>query len=209
MNNSEAQQLLEHIKTIYDKEYTPEKIRLWALILKDISYNDASYALLSWFDSERWAPLPSDIRAKVYNLSNPADALASAAWDQLVRAMHMSYAPEAMQVWEDLPEATRMVVGGFATFREWGNTETSALESVQRPMFIKRFEEMQRRTRKEAAAQEMLREPLPSLENHTTNGQKAIGYNHKELEVMNDGGERTGPPKDKLAELRRRLGSAS
>ena len=163
MNNAETQKILEHIKTMYGKEYTPDTIKLWAGTLQDISFSEASYALVAWFQTEHWAPWPSDIRAKVYNLKTGPDALASQAWEQLLRALRNAYAPESEKVWEELPDITKQIVGGYATFRAWGNTENSSLESVQRPMFIKRFEELQKRVRKEGSAQERFREPLPSL----------------------------------------------
>ena len=85
--------------------------------------------------------------------------LASQAWDQLLRALRNAYAPESERIWNELPEITKQIVGGYATFRAWGNTETASLETVQRPMFMKRFEELQSRIRKEAAVDEKFREP--------------------------------------------------
>ena len=163
MNNIETQQILEHIKTMYGKDYTTDTIKLWTAVMKDISFTDASHALCSWFESEHWPPLPADLRAKIYNLHTEPDVLASSAWNQLLVALRMSYALESEKVWNELPEITRQIVGGYATFRAWGNTETASLESVQRPMFMKRFEELQKRIRKESALPESLREPLPSL----------------------------------------------
>ena len=201
MNNIETQKILEHIKTMYGKEYTPDTIKLWTGTLQDISFSDASYALVSWFQTEHWAPLPADIRAKVYNLKTEPDVLASQAWDQLLRALRNAYAPESERIWNELPDITKQIVGGYATFRAWGNTETASLESVQRPMFVKRFEELQKRVRKEGSAQERFREPLPSL---MTAEQKTIDYRPETP------GKAPAKPSgrskvDDLAELRKRL----
>jgi hypothetical protein len=201
MNNAETQKILEHIKTMYGKEYTPDTIKLWAGTLQDISFTEASYALVSWFQTEHWPPLPADIREKVYNLKTEPDVLASQAWDQLLRALRNAYAPESEKIWNELPDITKQIVGGYATFRAWGNTETASLETVQRPMFMKRFEELQRRIRKEAAVDEKFREPLPALSGseHT-----AIEYKAEEQDrepAKPSGRSRT----DDLAELRKRL----
>lgn len=201
MNNAEAQQILEHIKTMYGKEYTPDTIKLWTLTMQDISFTEASYALVSWFGAEHWPPLPADIRAKVYNLKTEPDELASQAWEQLLRALRNAYAPESERVWNELPDITKQIVGGYATFRAWGNTETSSLESVQRPMFVKRFEEMQKRIRKEGANIERFREPLPSL---MTAEHTAIAYK-QEAEDRKPAKPSGRSRADDLAELRKRL----
>jgi hypothetical protein len=71
--------------------------------------------------------------------------LAPAAWNQLIRALRQAYSPDSEMYWEQLPDLTKKIVGGYTTFRQWGNTSLETLESVQRPMFLKRFEEYQRR----------------------------------------------------------------
>ena len=201
MNNAETQKILEHIKTMYGKEYTPDTIKLWAGTLQDISFSEASYALVSWFQTEHWPPLPADIRTKVYNLKTQPDVLASQAWEQLLRALRNAYAPESERVWNELPDITKQIVGGYATFRAWGNTETASMESVQRPMFVKRFEELQNRIRKEGSAQERFREPLPSL---MTAEQKTIDYRPETPDKAP--AKPSGRPRaDDLAELRKRL----
>ena len=201
MNNAETQQILEHIKTMYGKAYTADTIRLWTMTLQDVPFNDASYALVAWFQTEHWAPLPSDIRAKVYNLKTGPDALASQAWEQLLRALRNAYAPESEKVWEELPEATKTIVGGYATFKAWGNTETTSLESVQRPMFIKRFEELQARNRKEGAAQPKFREPIPALPNACP--EQMIP------QIEDQSGNGVPAPEDRMKKLRERLGGVT
>lgn len=201
MNNAETQKILEHIKTMYGKDYTPDTIKLWAGTLQDISFTEASYALVSWFKHEHWPPLPADIREKVYNLKSEPDVLASQAWDQLLRALRNAYAPESERIWNELPEITKQIVGGYATFRAWGNTETASLETVQRPMFMKRFEELQRRIRKEAAVDEKFREPLPALP-----GSEHKAIETKPMEQPKPTRQPSGKSRaDDLAELRKRL----
>ena len=201
MNNAETQKILEHIKTMYGKEYNADTIKLWTFTMQDISFNDASYALVSWFQTEHWPPLPADIRAKVYNLNTEPDVLASQAWEQLLRARRNAYAPESERVWNELPDITKQIVGGYATFRAWGNTETSSLESVQRPMFVKRFEELQSRIRKEGAVMERFREPIPAL-----HGSEHTAIEYKAEEQPREPAKPSGRSKaDDLAELRKRL----
>jgi hypothetical protein len=174
---------------------------LWYTRLQDIPYITLKRAADNYIMTNRFAPTIADMRSYAQDMDVAFDMLAAQAWDQLLRALRMSYAPESEQVWNELPDVTKQCVGGYATFRAWGNTENSSLESVQRPMFIKRFEELQKRVRKEGSAQERFREPLPSL---MTAEQKTIDYRPEtpdKAPAKPSGRSRA----DDLAELRKRL----
>ena len=118
-----------------------------------------------------------------------------------MRALRNAYAPESERIWNELPDITKQIVGGYATFRAWGNTETASLESVQRPMFVKRFEELQNRIRKEGAVMERFREPLPSL-----SGSEHTAIEYKAETEDREPAKPSGRSRaDDLAELRKRL----
>ena len=146
--------------TFIPNEYT---FNLWYTALQDIPYPSLNRASTSYIMSNRFPPTIADIRQLAYDLTSQPDELPSAAWNQLLRALRMSYAPNSEDVWNQLPDITKKIVGGYATFRAWGNTELSALESVQRPMFVKRFEEYTQREREAAAIPQALRPPQPAL----------------------------------------------
>lgn len=141
-------------------EYT---FNLWYTALQDIPYPSLNKASTSYIMSNRFPPTIADIRQLAYDLSAQPDELPSAAWNQLLRALREAYSPDSEEVWNQLPDITKKIVGGYATFRAWGNTELSALESVQRPMFVKRFEEYSQRGRQAAAIPQALRKPEPAL----------------------------------------------
>lgn len=167
MNGTETSTILKLLCGAYPGKEQVYMTRLtldvWSRSLWDLPFADVEHAVTAWILSEPWPPTIADIRAKCYNLGSEPDVTASQAWEQLLRALRHAYAPESRDVWESLPDLTRLVVGGYSTYRAWGNTETTSLESVQRPMFVKRFEEYQRRKRKEAAIPQNLREPFPAL----------------------------------------------
>lgn len=176
-------------------EYT---FNLWYTTLQDIPYPSLLKASQNYIMTNRFPPTIADLRQLAYDMSVKPDVLASQAWNQLLRALRMSYAPDSRDVWEQLPEITKQCVGGYATFRAWGNTELSALESVQRPMFVKRYEEIQYRTRREDAVPEAIRKPLPTLADE-----------HLAIESIEKPQDKSGSvecPQDRLAELRKKLG---
>ena len=175
---------------------------LWYTRLQDIPYLTLKRAADNYIMTNRFAPTIADLRSYAQDMETAFDMLAAQAWDQLLRALRMSYAPESEQVWNGLPDVTKQCVGGYATFRAWGNTDTASLESVQRPMFIKRFEVYQSRERKELSVPEGLRKkPLPV---NMTAEQKTIDYRLEtpdKAPAKPSGRSRA----DDLAELRKRL----
>lgn len=120
-------------------------INLWYSTLQDIPYPTLNKAALNYVMTHKFAPTIADLRELSYRLSTDAPMLAPAAWNQLIRALRQAYSPDSEMYWEQLPDLTKKIVGGYTTFRQWGNTSLETLESVQRPMFLKRFEEYQRR----------------------------------------------------------------
>ena len=136
---------------------------LWYTALQDIPYPSLNKAATNYIMTHRFAPTIADIRELAYRLSNKAPMMAPNAWNQLIRALRQAYAPDSETVWEQLPDITKRIVGGYSTFRQWGNTSLETLESVQRPMFIKRFEEYQRREMTDAITPASVRLPQPAL----------------------------------------------
>ena len=156
-------------------EYT---FNLWYTALQDIPYPSLNRASTSYIMSNRFPPTIADIRQLAYDLTSQPDELPSAAWNQL-------------------PEITKKIVGGYATFRAWGNTELSALESVQRPMFVKRFEEYTQREREAAAMPENLRKPQPALPEPPA---------RPAIETKRNAGDSVEAPQEMMKRLRERLG---
>lgn len=175
-------------------EYT---FNLWYTALQDIPYPSLNKASTSYIMSNRFPPTIADIRQLAYDLSAQPDELPSAAWNQLLRALREAYAPDSEEVWNQLPDITKKIVGGYATFRAWGNTELSALESVQRPMFVKRFEEYSQRERQAAAIPQALRKPEPALPQQPA---------RTAIEDKESTGESVQAPKEMLERLYQKLG---
>ena len=205
INIEDFRQIMHVLTAAYpNSKLIPDEFtfNLWYTRLQDIPYLTLKRAADNYIMTNRYAPTIADMRTYAQDMDVAFDMLAAQAWDQLLRALRMSYAPESEQVWKELPEITKQCVGGYSTFRAWGNTDTASLESVQRPMFIKRYEVYQSRERKELSVPEGLRKkPLPSISGseHTAIEYKA--EEHPKEPVKPSGRSRA----DDLAELRKRL----
>lgn len=136
---------------------------LWYTALQDIPYPTLNKSATNYIMTHKFPPTIADLRELSYRLSTDAPMLAPSAWNQLIRALRQAYAPDSEDIWDQLPDLTKKIVGGYSTFRQWGNTSLETLESVQRPMFIKRFEEYQRRETLDAITPISVRPPQPAI----------------------------------------------
>lgn len=168
---------------------------LWYTTLQDIPYPTLNKAAMNYIMTNKYNPTIADLRELSYRLSTDAPMLAPAAWNQLIRALRQAYSPDSEMYWDQLPDLTKKIVGGYSTFRQWGNTSLETLESVQRPMFIKRFDEYQRREMVDKITPVSVRPP-----------QTAIPETPKKdlIEEKKQGGVEA--PEDLMKKLRERLG---
>lgn len=171
-------------------------LNLWYTALQDIPYPTLNKAATNYIMTNKFPPTIADMRELSYRLSNAAPMLGPAAWNQLIRALRQAYAPNSETVWEQLPDITKRIVGGYSTFRQWGNTSLESLETVQRPMFIKRFEEYQRREMTAAITPAAVRLPEPALPESPKTPQ---------IE-QKASGDSVEAPADRMKALRERLG---
>lgn len=169
-------------------------LNLWYTTLQDIPYPTLSKAATNYIMTHKFAPTIADLRELSYRLSTDAPMLAPAAWNQLIRALRQAYSPDSEMYWDQLPDITKKIVGGYTTFRQWGNTSLETLESVQRPMFIKRFDEYQRREMIDKITPISVRPPQPAIP----------GTPQRDL-IEEKRGDGVEAPDDLMKKLRERL----
>lgn len=144
-------------------EYT---MNLWYNALHDLDYPTLNKAIQSYIMSNKYPPTIADIRQLAYDLTAPADNIASEEWSRLITALGHAGSPEAPDCWNRLPEITKEIVGSFSEYRQWSLMPTVDLMSIQRPMFIKRYEEKERIRRLRGAVPSTLNPPAKQLEGH-------------------------------------------
>ena len=176
-------------------EYT---FNLWYSALHDFDYVTLNKAAQAYMMLNKYPPTIADIRRIACDMVLPADEIAAEEWNRLMKALGQAGSPDAVERWQKLPEVTREIVGGFSEFREWANTPTVDLMSVQRPMFIKRFEEVTRRRRLVGSVPESLRIPERSLAERAPSAIEDKSLRH-------EGRKTVEAPKDLIAGLKRRL----
>ena len=187
------------LKAAYPKEDfmgSQHTFNLWYTALQDIDYPTLNKAALSYIMSNHFPPAISDIRQIVHDLESPADDIAAEEWARLMKALGHAGGPDAEEHWNRLPAITKEIIGGFSEFREWANSPTVDLLSVQRPMFIKRYEEKERILRRRGAVPDAFNPPTKQLTE-----QMAARLEDKKYKP----GDGVAAPEDRIAALRRRL----
>lgn len=176
---------------------TDAAFKLWYSSLKDINADTLKKAAQQHIMTSQYPPSISELRQRAFNLTAPADDMAAAEWDRLMRSLSRAHSPEGREIWENLPTLTKELVGGFHSFLAWSSTPTEQLESVQRPMFIKRFEARTAQNRQRASAPVQLRDPQRQLETKPV----------QQIEEHDDyePGEKVGAPPELMKALRQRL----
>lgn len=167
LSEMEFKQILAGIQCAYPRYAvvtTDEAFKLWYASLKDIDAVTLKKAAQQHIMTAQFPPSISELRQRAYNITAPPDNMAAAEWDRLMRALSHAHAPDSQETWENLPSLTKELVGGYHSFLSWSSTPTEQLESVQRPMFIKRFENATASQRQQASAPARLRDPKRQLE---------------------------------------------
>lgn len=191
--------IVASLKAAYPKEdfmSSQHTFNLWYTALQDLDYPTLQKAAMAYIMSNHFPPAISDMRQIAYDLDAPADDLAAEEWARLMKALGHAGSPEAADYWNRLPETTKEIIGGFSEYREWANMPTVDLMSVQRPMFIKRFEEKERARRFRGAVPTSLNPPVKRLEE-----QVAARLEEK----VHRPGSGVSAPEDIIAALKRRL----
>ena len=160
-------------------EYT---FNVWYSHLCGYSKDVLERAAMSYVMSNRFSPRISDIVQLAYDLSAPPDDIPAEEWNRLFKELRYASGTDAKEHWNALPEITKQIVGGFAQFAAWSNTPESDLITVQRPMFVKRYESILKANRQRNAVPVGLRKPVkaiaaeqfPAIEQRTRNAERAM-----------------------------------
>ena len=169
----------------------------WYAALHDLDYVTLKKAAQAYVMTEKFPPTIADIRRLACDMVLPADEIAAEEWNRLMKALGQAGSPDAVERWKKLPEVTREIVGGFSEFREWSLLPATDLMTVQRPMFIKRFEERTKQKRLSAPLPIQLRKPERTLEEHLP----PLIEDRQDQKT----GRGTAAPADLIAKLRERL----
>lgn len=114
-----------------------EAFNTWFMMLNDLEYEDLSFALKTWMQTEEKEPTIAGLRVKATNLK-PMGLTALEAWGIVRDAVTRSgygYKEEYLALSPDLQKA----VGAPENLRDWSQIETGTLDTVIQSQFIKNY----------------------------------------------------------------------
>ena len=147
--------VVKAIRTLWPDTLKDEyAMNLWYSLLQDIDYPTLNKAVQIYCQQSRFAPTPADIRTIAADIKDGPQEGAAYAWEMVMKSLSRA---DPNAEFAKLPAIVQKVVGGPGTLRAWSRTDTSALQSVQRPLFLKEYERIRNAERRQAALPPQLR----------------------------------------------------
>lgn len=176
-----------------------EAFNMWFALLKDLSYEELSFAVKTWMQTEEKEPTVAGLRIKA-NDAKPMDMTALEAWGVVRNAVTRSgygYKEE----YAALPPELQKSVGVPENLRDWSQVEIGTLDTVIQSQFIKNYYVVKKRT-------EEAERTSPEISSLIGNIQQRMVESPKRESLPTPKPEETFSPaiEDRLKTVYRRLG---
>ena len=138
--------LVKAMKSVYaDPRFIADDdaMKTWYAMLKDIPYDELSYAVQVYMQTEKFTPTIAGIREKVMSL-RPMERSNLEAWGIVRDAVTRSgygYQDEYMKLPPDIQKA----VGIAENLRDWSQVDMNTLDTVIQSQFLKSYQVVQNR----------------------------------------------------------------
>ena len=192
MNNIEALKLLTMIQLEYPNDLRlsddelENKVKMWAVLLKDYSYPEAEQGLFTYMSLQSanyaaHAPTAGQILDCINRNKNNVEQTMNGleAWALVSLAIrNANY--HAEEEFDKLPAIVQKAVGSPATLREWASMDSNTVHSVEQSNFMRTYDAVAKRVREDAKLPPEYRMPIEQQttallieEQKTDNGERA------------------------------------
>ncbi|MBR1631530.1 MAG: hypothetical protein IJ680_06695 [Paludibacteraceae bacterium] len=168
MDREEFKTLVKAMKSIYaEPKFIADQnaFNLWYSLLRDLPYNVASAAVQRHMMSNKFPPMPSDIREIAQQITAPVedDMGELEAWSLVYKAIcSLSWdAPE--KEFDKLPDLCKQAIGNAANLREMAQMDTNTVESVEQSHFLRAYRAAKQQRQKESALSLGLRQQIDAI----------------------------------------------
>lgn len=164
MSPAEVAKLLAVLAVAYPGfEVDEAKHRLWCEMLADLDYELASEAVRRHIAASRWAPTIAEIREEASRVACPDALTAGEAWGRLMEAVREYGYYREREAMLSLPVPVRYVAQQIG----WRHINLSTETDTLRAHFMRMFEQVQARERREALLPPALRTEALAEERRT------------------------------------------
>lgn len=136
MNQLETMKIMAVIETAYPRFYaqkTAEErenaVRLWAQVFAEDPYNVVSMAVMALIKTSPYPPQPSDVNAKIQQITQPEQMTELEAWGLVAKAVSNS-AYNSGEEFKKLPPVVQRLVGAPSQLKEWALMDAETFNSV-------------------------------------------------------------------------------
>lgn len=162
MKKSEIVQLLAVVNTAFPNMQVSEAmVDLWFELLGDLDFNLAKIALKKLLLESPYPPAIADIRKQATEILTPAEGRIepAAAWGEVIRAVHNYGYYRPIEAMASLSPIAAQVV----KYMGWQEICMSEEPSVIRGQFLKMYQQVQEREKKDAILPEKLKSEIAAI----------------------------------------------
>lgn len=136
MNLVETAKIMAVLETAYPRFYAQKTaedrenaVKLWTQIFAEDPYNVVSMAVMALIKTSPYPPQPSDVNAKIQQITQPQEMTEMEAWGLVLKAIGNSNYNSGEE-FQKLPPVVQRLVGAPSQLREWAAMDSETLNSV-------------------------------------------------------------------------------
>ena len=165
LTTTEAAKLLYTIRIAYPQAYsraTNEDLtaaaQLWARMLEDYTYQQASAGLMAYMasDSRGFPPSPGQVIDQIVKRQQSGQMTGAEAWAMVRRALRNS-SYHAEEEFDRLPPEIQQAIGGASALRDMSRIDSDEVATVCQSHFLRAYSAIMARREEEAKLPERVR----------------------------------------------------
>lgn len=136
MNQFETMKIMAVIETAYPRFYAQKTaedrenaVKLWTQVFAEDPYNVVSMAVMALIKTSPYPPQPSDVNAKIQQITQPEQMTELEAWSLVHKALRNS-TYNSGEEFRKLPEVIQRLVGEPMQLKNWAGLDDDALTVV-------------------------------------------------------------------------------
>ena len=183
MNQLETMKIMAVIETAYPRFYAQKTaedrenaVKLWTQVFAEDPYNVVSMAVMALIKTSPYPPQPSDVNAKIQQITQPEEMTEMEVWSLVLKAIGNSNYNSGEE-FNKLPPVLQRLVGAPSQLREWAAMDSETLNSVVASNFQRSYKVRAKNERDYLALPSSVKTFMASL----TEGMKMPGLPEGEI----------------------------
>ena len=170
MTREEFSILAKGMKAVYGEKFLPDKYAfdVWYRLLCDLSYESCNIAVQTYMMTEKFSPVPADIR-KYASRQSMETLTESEAWNMVRKACQSLSWDKPEDEFNKLPQVVQRAVVSPQALAEMAKSDLGEFETVIASNFMRTFKAVSKQHEQEAQIPQEVRIKIEQMKN------KALG----------------------------------